>query len=119
MLTHIFKDEVTHYMGEIARVLKSGGLAYLTFFLYTEEAVAASRRNNLTPYNLRFEHPYGPGCYINDPAYPTGAVAYTAEAMQQMIGESGLKLARSYLKGLWSGLYPDGDDGQDVAVLTI
>ena len=119
VLTHIFKDEVTHYMGEIARVLKSGGLAYLTFFLYTEEAVAASRRNNLTPYNLRFEHPYGPGCYINDPAYPTGAVAYTAEAMQQMIGESGLKLARSYLKGLWSGLYPDGDDGQDVAVLTI
>ena len=119
VLTHIFKDEVTHYMGEIARVLKSGGLAYLTFFHYTEEAVAASRRNNLTPYNLRFEHRYGPGCYINDPAYPTGAVAYTAEAMQQMIDKSGLKLARPYLKGLWSGLYPDGDDGQDVAVLTI
>lgn len=119
VLTHIFRDEVTHYMKEIARVLKPNGLAYLTFFLYTEEAVAASRRNNLTPYNLRFEHPYGPGCYINDPAYPTGAVAYTAEAMQAMIDESGLKLARPYLKGLWSGLHSDGDDGQDVAVLRI
>jgi len=119
VLTHIFRDEVTHYMKEIARVLKPDGLAYLTFFLYTEEAVAASRRNNLTPYNLRFEHAYGPGCYINDPAYPTGAVAYTPEAMQAMIDESGLKLARPYLKGLWSGLYADGDDGQDVAVLRI
>lgn len=119
VLTHIFRDEVTHYMKEIARVLKPEGLAYLTFFLYTEEAVAASRRNNLTPYNLRFEHAYGPGCYINDPAYPTGAVAYTPEAMQAMIDESGLKLARPYLKGLWSGLYADGDDGQDVAVLRL
>ena len=119
VLTHIFEDEITYYMKEIARTLRPGGLAYLTFFLYTEEAVAASRRDNLTPYNLRFEHPYGPGCYINDLAYPTGAVAYTAEAMQRMIDGSGLKLARPYLKGLWSGLYPDGDDGQDVAVLTI
>jgi glycosyltransferase involved in cell wall biosynthesis/SAM-dependent methyltransferase len=119
VLTHIFKDEVTHYFREIARVLKPTGLTYLTFFLYTEEAVDASRRNNLTPYNLRFEHVFGPGCYVNDPQFPTGAVAYTGEAMREMIDEAGLKLARPFLKGLWSGLYPDGDDGQDVAILRI
>ncbi|WP_316189368.1 glycosyltransferase [Bradyrhizobium sp. SZCCHNS1054] len=119
VLTHIFRDEVMHYFREIARVLKPGGLTYLTFFLYTEEAVAASRRNNLTPYNLRFEHSFGSGCYVNDLRYPTGAVAYTEEAMQDMISESGLKLARPFLRGLWSGLYADGDDGQDVAILKV
>ncbi len=119
VLTHIFREEITYYMKEIARVLKPGGLAYLTFFLYTEEAVAASRRKSVTPYNLRFEHLYAPGCYINDPTYPTGAVAYTAEAMQQMIDESGLRLARPFIRGQWSGLFPDSDDGQDVALLTV
>ncbi len=119
VLTHIFRDEIIHYMREIARVLKSDGLVYATFFLYTTEAVLASRRNNVTQYNLRFEHAYGNGCYVNDPRYPSGAVAYTDDAMQSMIAEAGLKLARPYLKGLWSGHYPDGEDGQDVAILCI
>ena len=117
VLTHIFEDEIVHYMCEMRRVLKPDGLAYVTFFLYTDEAVAASRRDNLTPYNLRFEHAYGDGCYVNDARYPTGAVAYTQEAMDRMIAKSGLKLARPFLRGMWSGIYPNAEDGQDVALL--
>jgi len=121
VLTHIFEDEAVHYMKEIARVLKPNGLAYVTFFLYSEEIVAASRTNNATPYNLRFEYPYGDGCFVNDATYPTGGVAYTEEAMQRMISHSGLRLARPYLKGYWSGFYPkaETDDGQDVAILGV
>jgi glycosyltransferase involved in cell wall biosynthesis/SAM-dependent methyltransferase len=121
VFTHIFSSEIAHYLREIARVLKPDGLAYATFFLYDEKVVMASRNNNVTPYNLRFEHAYGDGCYINDPQFPTGAVAYTDEAMKRMISESGLRLARPYLKGLWSGFYSasEADDGQDVALLRI
>ena len=118
VLTHIFEDEVVHYLREIARVLKPQGLAYVTFLLYSEEIVAASRKNNLTAYGLRFEHEYADGCYVDNAQYPTGGVAYTDEAMQRMIKKAGLRLARPYLKGQWSGYHaqPD-DDGQDVAIL--
>lgn len=119
VLTHIFEDEVVHYMREMARILKPDGLVYATFFLYRPEVVAKSRAESLTPYNLRFEHAYGDGCYVNDATYPTGGVAYTDEAMQRMIGNSGLRLVRPYLKGGWSGYYPaeEVEDGQDVAIL--
>ena len=121
VFTHIFEDEVVHYLREIARVLRPDGLVYATFFLYAEEIVAASRANKLTPYNLRFEYPYGDGCYINDKIYPSGGVAYTDAAMQRMIRKSGLRLDRPYLKGAWSGYYApqESDDGQDVAILRL
>jgi SAM-dependent methyltransferase len=118
VLTHIFEAEVLHYLREIARVLKADGLAYVTFLLYSDEIVAASRKNRLTKYGLRFEHKYADGCYVDNPQYPTGGVAYTAEAMQRMIGRAGLRLARPFLKGRWSGYHADpDDDGQDVAIL--
>jgi SAM-dependent methyltransferase/glycosyltransferase involved in cell wall biosynthesis len=118
LLTHIFEEEIVHYLSEISRVLKADGLAYVTFLLYSEEIVAASRINDLTPYGLRFEHSYGDGCYVNSAQYPTGGVAYTDEAMQRMVKRAGLRLARPYLKGTWSGYHADADDdGQDVAIL--
>lgn len=119
IFTHLFEDEVVHYMKEIARVLKLSGLAYATFFLYSEETIAAARRTDRTPFKLRFEHPYGDGCYINDAAYPTGAVAYTDAAMRKMISQAGLDLGRPYLKGWWSGAYEVADDGQEVAILSV
>jgi SAM-dependent methyltransferase len=118
VLTQIFEEEAMHYLREIARVLKANGLAYVTFLLYSEDIVAASRKNRLTRYGLRFEHKYADGCYVDNPQYPTGGVAYTAEAMQRMIDRTGLRLVRPFLKGKWSGYHADpDDDGQDVAIV--
>jgi SAM-dependent methyltransferase len=117
VFTHLFEREIVHYMKEIARVLKPGGFAYATFFLYSDEIVSAARRSNRTTNNLRFEHPYADGCYVNDVKYPTGAVAFTDEAMRRMIGAAGLRLAMPYLKGWWSGYFAEADDGQEVAIL--
>ncbi|MGH7816493.1 MAG: class I SAM-dependent methyltransferase [Candidatus Binatia bacterium] len=119
VFTHLFEDEVVHYMKEIARVLRPPGLAYATFFLYSKETIAAARRTDRTPFKLRFEHSYGDGCYVNDAAYPTGAVAYTDAAMRKMISQARLRLDRPYLKGWWSGAYEVADDGQEVAILSV
>jgi ubiquinone/menaquinone biosynthesis C-methylase UbiE len=117
VFTHLFEDEIVHYLFEIKRVLKPDGLAYATFFIYEDEAIRASRINNATPFNLRFEHPYGQGCFVNDPVYKTGAVSYTYEALTRMINKAGLKLVHPLIRGCWSGLFQDSDDGQDVAIL--
>jgi SAM-dependent methyltransferase len=119
VFTHLFEEEVVHYMREIGRVLKPDGLAYTTFFLYSDETIEAARRTNLTHNNLMFNHSYADGCYINDPGYPTGAVAFTDAAMRRMMERAGVRLARPYLGGAWSGLHTDAADGQEVAILKV
>jgi SAM-dependent methyltransferase len=119
VFTHMFEEEVVHYMREIGRVLKADGLAYATFFLYSDETIEAARKTNVTHNNLMFSFAHSDGCFINDAGYPTGAVAFTDAAMRRMIERAGVRLSRPYLKGAWSGLHTEPDDGQDVAILSI
>lgn len=117
VFTHLFEDEVVHYLKEIKRVLAPDGRVYATFFLFDEKTIKASRSKSQTPFNLRFEYPYADGCYVNDPVFPTGAVAYNYSTLQRMFNEAGLKLAAPLVHGAWSGAYDDADDGQEVAIL--
>ncbi|RAI58762.1 class I SAM-dependent methyltransferase [Roseicella frigidaeris] len=117
VFTHLFEEEVLHYMREFARVLKPDGKVYASFFLHTPEALAAARRAGTTGWAAKFDIPLSDGVYANDPVYPRGAVAFTDAAMRRLIAQAGLRLARPYLKGGWSGLHADSDDGQDVAIL--
>jgi SAM-dependent methyltransferase len=118
VFTHLLEDEVLHYLREFRRVLKPGGMVYASFFLYTPEALEAAKSGGNTAWKATFECALGDGVYGNDPAYPRGAVAYTDAAMQRMLGAAGLRLARPYLKGWWSGLHGDqAEDGQDAAIL--
>jgi SAM-dependent methyltransferase len=119
VFTHLLEDEVLHYMHEFRRVLKPDGLIYANFFLYSKEALAAAKVAGITAWKATFEHSHGDGVYGNDPDLPRGVVAYTDEAMRRMIGKSGLRLKQPYLKGSWSGLHEQPDDGQDVAILGI
>lgn len=117
VFTHLFENEVLHYMREFARVLKPDGKVYASFFLHTPEAIEAARNSGTTAWKARFDIPLGEGVYANDPVYPRGAVAFTDAAMRRLIDQAGLRLARPYLKGGWSGLHTESDDGQDVAIL--
>jgi len=117
VFTHLFEDEITHYMKEIARILKPSGMVYATFFLYADELIESARKET-TATPLTFEYPYGDGCYIDNADYPTGAVAFTDKVMNRMIKRGGLKLEKDYLKGRWSGFHEQADDGQEVAILS-
>jgi SAM-dependent methyltransferase len=117
VFTHMLEHEVLHYMREFRRVLRPDGLVYANFFLYSPEALEAAKTKGTTPWKATFAQHYGGGVYGNDPQYPRGAVAYSDDAMQRLISAAGLRLVRPYIKGWWSGLHENPEDGQDAAIL--
>jgi SAM-dependent methyltransferase len=117
VFTHLFEEEVLHYMKEFARVLKPDGQVYASFFLWSPAALEAAKTRRTTPWAANFDIALSDGVYTNDRAYPRGGVAFTDAAMRRLIDAAGLRLLRPYLKGSWSGLYDDPDEGQDVSIL--
>ena len=118
VFTHLFESDISYYLSEFERIMRPGGLAYLTCFIYSDEALLAARKTNLTPWDLKSDYRIYPGCRINDPAHPLGAIAYTEEKLCSLVKEKGLRLVEPPLKGAWSGLHVDAVDGQDVLLLT-
>jgi SAM-dependent methyltransferase len=117
VFTHMFQSDIEHYLREFRRVLKPSGLVYATTFLFNDEILEKARATNLTPFDLRFEHEINSNCRINTPSHPLGAVAYSVAAWDEMIAASGMRYAKPFLHGAWSGFYADPQDGQDVAIL--
>ncbi|AZO70243.1 MAG: methyltransferase domain-containing protein [Mesorhizobium sp.] len=117
VFTHMYQEDIEHYLHEFSRVLKPDGLVYATTFIYDDAVLESARSTNKTIFNLRFEHELHEGCRINNLEYPLGAVAFTRELWQKMLIAGGMKLAKPILNGQWSGLYDKFDDGQDVLIL--
>ena len=72
VLTHLLEDEAAHYLAEIARVLKPGGRALITFFLLDDESRAAIREGRA---GLAFLAPEAHVAVLRDDL-PEEAVAY-------------------------------------------
>lgn len=117
VFTHMFERDIVHYMREFSRLLRPDGLVFATCFIVSPSIIASARKTNLTPYDLRFEHDFGRGCFINDPAHPAGAVAYSEEALNRMVRQGVLELAEPFHFGNWSGYLENQDPGQDWMVL--
>ena len=117
VFTHMYADQIEHYLAECARILRPGGRAFLTIFLYNDAVLESAARHANTVFDLKFETEIEPGCRINNPAEPLGAIAFTFDRIDPLIAKAGLKHARAPLHGLWSGHYSDPDDGQDVLLL--
>jgi len=113
VFTHMSEETIKHYLSEFKRVLKGDGLGFASCFIINEEIQKAASLVNLTPYDLKFEHTYGDGCYINNLEYPMGAVAYTESKFDQMLESSGLERKSEFFKGAWSGYWDNPSDGQD------
>src|SRR5581483_6380274 len=66
VFTHMLRDEFVHYLREFARVLAPEGTIFATCFRISPEVLESARQTNLTPWDLRFEHDLGNGCYVNE-----------------------------------------------------
>lgn len=117
VFTHMYAEQIEYYLAECARILRPGGRAFLTIFLYNDAVLESAARHANTVFDLKFETEIEPGCRINNPAEPLGAIAFTLDRIQPLIAKAGLKQTRAPLNGLWSGYYNNPDDGQDVLLL--
>jgi SAM-dependent methyltransferase len=117
VFTHMLRPAATHYFREFRRVLAPGGTVYATCFRVNPEILEVARRTNLTPWDLRFEHEIGEGCFVNELEHLTGAVAFTEPVIEAMLAEAGLRLRGAIRPGAWSGHFAECFDGQDALVL--
>jgi len=121
VFTHMFEDDIVHYLHEFARVLKPGGKVFASFFILDEEAlVLLEQEKQKDPDSvfegLDFKYEYGDGCYVQDLEQPEGAVAFTQEAFEWILKKGNMKLACPVGKGFWCGR--EGvTDGQDITIL--
>ncbi len=115
VFTHMFESDIVHYLREFRRVLRPGGRVFVSIFLLDDESLRLARRPD-AELDLRFEFPFGDGCFINDANFPEGAVGYTPAALERILREGGFELDQPIHRGFWCGR--EGvEDGQDIAVL--
>jgi cyclopropane fatty-acyl-phospholipid synthase-like methyltransferase len=113
VFTHMSEETIKHYLAEFERVLREDGMAFASCFIVNEKVMEAASIVNLTPYDLKFEHPYGDGCFINNLEHPMGAVAFTESKVDQMLESCGLERKSVFFRGSWSGFWEIPLDGQD------
>lgn len=118
VFTHMFENDIVHYLQEFRRVLKSDGLVLASFFIIDDHAIKSlqKNKNKIGLHPLSFEHKINKGCFINDVDHPEGAVGYTPRRIKSMLRRTGFGIHGQHAhRGLWSGLR--GANGQDIFVL--
>jgi SAM-dependent methyltransferase len=114
VFTHMFRDDIIHYLREFTRILRPGGVVFASVFVIDPDSLAMAKESKS---DLLFKHPHGSGCFINNLAYPEGAVGYTETALAEMIAAGGMKLIQPIHRGWWCGR--EATDGQDVLILQV
>ena len=112
VFTHMFRDDIIHYLREFRRLLRPSGLVFASLFLLDKESLHLARASGGP---LTFAHQHDEGCWITDAAYPEGAVGYSPEVFTQMLEASGMAFAQPLHLGSWCGR--PSSDAQDVAIL--
>jgi SAM-dependent methyltransferase len=112
LFTHLFHDDVGHYLTETARVLRPGGTGLFTFFLLGEEARAEMEAGRSM---ASFPHRLEGGEAIETPGNPERGVAYEPQDVRAMLAAAGLELVEPIHRGLWANA-PQGRTLQDIVV---
>lgn len=98
LFTHLLEGAARRYLAEAARVVRPGGLIYLTTFLRDGEPPEGAA--------LRFANRRGAAFY-NNPRAPEGAVAYPSAFWAALAAEHGLSEVGRFGGG-WRRSDPDG-----------
>ncbi|MCC6724171.1 MAG: class I SAM-dependent methyltransferase [Saprospiraceae bacterium] len=108
VFTHMLLDEVDNYLGELSKVLKPGGVAYLTFFVFGEKTI--------WPKGFDFPHDYGHYRLMDD-VVKSANVAFEESHLRELVSKNGLKLRQIHY-GFWRGL-PKSEcfDFQDIVIV--
>lgn len=98
--THLLRDDVAHYLNELARVLRPGGRCVVSYYLLNEE----TRRGIAAGTSfLAFTHAVGEaGSRVVDPANPERAIAHPEELVRGLYAASGLRIEEPIRPGRWN-----------------
>ncbi|MFA5793636.1 MAG: class I SAM-dependent methyltransferase [Candidatus Brocadiia bacterium] len=99
VFTHMLPRDMESYLSEIARVLKSGGRCFITFFLLNTESEKLIDAKLST---LDFKYDIG-GCRTVNKDAPEFAVAYAEGFIQEISQKYGLKVREPIQYGVWCG----------------
>jgi SAM-dependent methyltransferase len=100
LFTHMFRDEVSNYLREFARVLRPGQVAFVTAFLLNSDSVLAMARE---PDAVKFGAHHR-DALILDPAKPSAGVALPEEWLRADSRAAGLSLDR-IAYGSWTSAH--------------
>jgi SAM-dependent methyltransferase len=126
VFTHLLPRDVSHYLNEIARVLKPGGRMFGTFFLLSDERMKVVRAGG-GPF--RFPHRYGQpplaanqrlsygDCLVEYEDRPEQVVGYDERWVADQLAACGLTPDAETYYGEWDGR-PSKYNGQDVVCAT-
>jgi SAM-dependent methyltransferase len=111
VFTHMFPADVDNYLSQIARVLKPGGRAYITYFLWNPEAEALGAQGK-----THFAFPYQlDGFRSSEEAVPEQGIALPEDFVRGLHAKHGLTIETPVHYGKWRGR-GEGMDFQDVMV---
>ncbi|MEP7342756.1 MAG: class I SAM-dependent methyltransferase [Acidobacteriota bacterium] len=99
VFTHMFPHDVTHYMTEIARVLKPNRRCFATYFLLNEESLELTSAGQ---GSLNFPHDGG-GYRTENLETPEFAIALPEEWVRRVYEQSGLTIIEPIHFGNWCG----------------
>jgi ubiquinone/menaquinone biosynthesis C-methylase UbiE len=99
VFTHMFPNDVDHYLGEISRVLKPGGKGWVTFFLLNKDSEAAIAAKTST-IDLAYE--VEQGSRADNPNRLESAIGHQEELIRQMFGKHNLQ-GKLTEYGSWCG----------------
>jgi SAM-dependent methyltransferase len=98
VFTHMFPEDVSHYLQEIARILKPGGCSFVTCFLLNPESLQLISAGQSTQH---FNYEVGE-CLTIDKQVPESSIGLPEEAVKQAHGAAGLAV-QSVSSGSWCG----------------
>lgn len=119
VFTHMFKDEVLHYLKEFQRILKPSGRVWASFFIADHRMIELIDDRKKTDWGLNFHHLRSDGCRVLSQKSPRDAVLYEEQTINEMVEESGLIFDRPILCGRWSGMREIPKSGQDAVILRL
>jgi SAM-dependent methyltransferase len=99
VFTHMFPDDVRHYLHEIARLMRPKGRMLATFFLLnpTQLELAQQKRNDI-------DFRYCKGIYrARDETIPESALAIEEGEVRRMFSEAALEIVEPIHFGRWTG----------------
>ena len=99
VFTHMLPSDVENYLGEITRVLRSGGRCLITFFLLNEDSLRVVESGEAL-HNFQYSMD---GFRTTSQNNPEAAIAFDEQYVTHLYQTNGLSIEKPIRYGRWAG----------------